>query len=141
VLAKNELISELRIPAQGKSRAAYMKVTTGSAEDWPALGVAVALVAEGSTVKSARIVVSAATEKAMRLKSVEKVLAGTTIDDSTLARAGDAAVEEAECISDVRGSAAYKRELLRVYVRRVVRQVLSEPALDEQAGNSHGAKH
>ena len=48
VLAKNELIAELRIPAQGKSRAAYMKVTTGSAEDWPALGVAVALVAEGA---------------------------------------------------------------------------------------------
>src|SRR5712671_3572470 len=43
VLAKNELIAGLRIPPQGKSRAAYMKVTTGSAEDWPALGVAVTL--------------------------------------------------------------------------------------------------
>src|ERR1700716_4347231 len=80
VLAKNELIAELRIPAQGKSRAAYMKVTTGSAEDWPALGVAVAVVAEGSSVKSARIVVSAATEKAMRLKGAEGGLAGAAID-------------------------------------------------------------
>src|SRR5262249_4361270 len=52
VLAKNELIAELRIPAQSRSRAAYLKVTTGSAEDWPALGVAVALEAEGATVKS-----------------------------------------------------------------------------------------
>ena len=43
VLAKNELIAELQIPAQGKTRAAYLKVTTGSAEDWPALGVAVAI--------------------------------------------------------------------------------------------------
>src|SRR6476660_10393846 len=89
VLAQNELITELRIPAQGKSRAAYVKVTTGSAEDWPALGVAVALVAEGPAVKSARVVVSAATEKATRLKRAEEVLAGATIDDATLARAGD----------------------------------------------------
>src|SRR5712671_6306507 len=102
VLAKNELITELRIPPQDKSRAAYMKVTTGSAEDWPALGVAVALVADGPAVKSSCFVVSAATEKAIRLKSVENVLAGATVDDVCLARAGDAAAEEAECISDVR---------------------------------------
>ena len=140
VLAKNELIAALHIPPQGRSRAAYLKVTTGSAEDWPALGVAVALEAEGSSVKSVRVVVSAATEKAVRLKAAEKVLAGATIDDKTLARAGDAAVDEAECISDVRGSASYKRELLRVYVARAVRQALDEQALSEQARNS-GAPH
>src|SRR6266852_4864470 len=124
VLAKNELIAELRVPAQGQTRASYLKVTTGSANDWPALGVAVALEAEGATVKSARVVVSAATEKATRLKAAERSLAGATIDDRTLARAGDAAAAEAECISDVRGSAAYKRELTRVYVARAVRQAL-----------------
>ena len=124
VLAKNELIAELRIPAQGKARAAYAKVTTGSAEDWPALGVAVSLEAEGPAIKTARVVVSAATEKAIRLPAAEKVLIGATADDKTLARAGDAAADEAECITDVRGSAAYKRELLRVYVRRTVRQAL-----------------
>jgi carbon-monoxide dehydrogenase medium subunit len=136
VLDKNELIAALRIPAQGKTRAAYIKVTTGSAEDWPALGVAVALDVEGSTVKSARVVVSAATEKATRLKSAEQALDGATIDDKTLARAGDAAAAEAECITDVRGSAAYKRELIRVYIGRAVRQALQESAL-----NSNGAAH
>jgi carbon-monoxide dehydrogenase medium subunit len=124
VLARNELIAELRIPAQGKSRAAYLKVTTGSAEDWPALGVAVALEAEGQAIKSVRVVVSAATEKAIRLQAAEQVLAGATADDKTLARAGDAAADQAECISDVRGSAPYKRELVRVYVARAVRQAL-----------------
>jgi aerobic carbon-monoxide dehydrogenase medium subunit len=124
VLAKNELISELKIPAQGKTRAAYLKVTTGSAEDWPALGVAVALESEGSAVKSARVVVSAATEKAVRLPAAERALAGASIDSKVLARAGDAAAEEVQCISDVRGSAAYKRELVRVYVARAVRQAL-----------------
>jgi carbon-monoxide dehydrogenase medium subunit len=125
VLAKDELIAELRIPPQGKTRAAYLKVTTGSAEDWPALGVAVALDGDGASVKSIRVVVSAATEKAVRLKTAEQVLSGVTIDDKILARAGDAAADEAECIADVRGSAAYKRELLRVYVGRAVRAALS----------------
>src|ERR1700704_5180327 len=83
VLAKDELIAELRIPPQGKTRAAYLKVTTGSAEDWPALGVAVALDMAGTMVKSARVVVSAATEKATRLKGAEQVLGGVTVDDKT----------------------------------------------------------
>jgi aerobic carbon-monoxide dehydrogenase medium subunit len=128
VLEKNELIAEAHIPAQGAKRAGYMKVTTGSADDWPALGVAVALEADGPAVKSATVVVSAATEKAMRLKGAEAVLAGATIDDKVLARAGEAAVAETEMLSDVRGSAPYKRELLRVYLRRAVRQALETGA-------------
>jgi len=65
------------------------------------------------------------------LKSAEQELGGVTIDDKVLARAGDAAADEAECVSDVRGSAAYKRELLRVYVGRAVRAALG----------SNGATH
>ena len=75
--------------------------------------------------------VSAATEKATRLKTAEQALTGATIDDKTLARAGDAAAAEAECITDVRGSAAYKRELVRIYVGRAVRAAL----------NANGAAH
>ena len=125
VLAKNELIADVHIPAQGNKRAAYMKVTTGSADDWPALGVAVALVADGPAVKSARIVVSAATEKATRLTATEKLFAGASVDDKLLARAGDAAVGEVEMLGDVRGSAPYKRELLRVYIGRAVKAALA----------------
>jgi carbon-monoxide dehydrogenase medium subunit len=122
VLKRDEIIAELHVPPQGARRAAYLKCTTGSADDWPALGVAVSLEADGKTIRAPRVVVSAATEKAIRLKSAEHVLSGATIDDGVLTRAGDAAAEEAETVSDVRGSAAYKRELLRVYVRRAVRQ-------------------
>jgi carbon-monoxide dehydrogenase medium subunit len=128
VLDKNELIAELRVPAQGKTRAAYLKCTTGSADDWPALGVAAAIVTDGAAIKSVRVVVSAATEKAMRLPATEKVLTGATVDDKLLARAGDAATEECETVSDIRGSAAYKRELLRVYVGRAVRRALNGPS-------------
>ena len=120
-LKPNELIASLQIPAQGKARTAYCKVTAGSADDWPALGVAVAIDADGGAITSARVVVSAATTKTMRLTSAEKALAGASIGDKTLKTAGEAAAEEADIIADVRGSAAYKRELLRVYVGRAVR--------------------
>lgn len=124
VLARNELIAELRVPAQASKSASYMKVTAGSADDWPALGIAVAIEGDGGNVKSARVVASAATSKAMRLTSAEKALAGQRIDDRILARAGDAAAEEADILADVRGSASYKREILRVYVGRAVRTAL-----------------
>ena len=124
VLERDELIAEVQVPAQGARRAAYFKVTTGSADDWPALGVAVVLEADGPKVKSARVVASAATAMAMRLPAAEAVLAGASIDDKVLARAGDAAADEVDVIADVRGSAPYKRELLRVYVGRAVRQAL-----------------
>lgn len=127
-LERDELIASLHIPAQGSARAAYMKVTTGSADDWPALGVAVSLDMDGSTVKSARVVASAATPMAVRLKGAESVLAGKTTDDKTLKAAGDAACDEAEMVADVRGSAPYKRELLRVYVGRAVRAALQAGA-------------
>ncbi len=123
-LAKNELITEVRIPAQGATHAVYFKVTTGSADDWPALGVAVALVAEGSSVKSARIVVSAATTKATRLQAAEKALIGLKVDDAILKKIADTAADEADVLADVRGSASYKRELLRVYVVRAVRAAM-----------------
>jgi carbon-monoxide dehydrogenase medium subunit len=122
VLGRDELITELQIPAQGARRAAYVKCTTGSADDWPALGVAVSFEADGQAIQMPRVVVSAATEKATRLKGAEEVLTGAAPDDAALARAGDAAADEAETISDVRGSAPYKRELIRIYVRRAVRQ-------------------
>jgi carbon-monoxide dehydrogenase medium subunit len=124
VLEKNELISEVHVPSQGAKKAAYMKVTTGSADDWPALGVAVVIDADGNTVKSARVVGSAATTKATRLKAAEAALNGKSIDDKLLRSAGEAAAEECEFIADVRGSVPYKRELMKVYVGRAVRAAL-----------------
>jgi carbon-monoxide dehydrogenase medium subunit len=123
-LAKNELIAEIRIPAPGAARAVYCKVTTGSADDWPALGVAVALAAGSATVKSARIAVSAATTKATRLTGAESALIGSAADDGALKDVADIAAHEADILADVRGSASYKRELLRVYVARAIRAAM-----------------
>jgi carbon-monoxide dehydrogenase medium subunit len=125
-LAKNELITQVRVPAQGARRAVYFKVTTGSADDWPALGVAVSLDMAGSNVKSARIVVSAATTKASRLIAAENALIGKTADDATLKSVADAAMDEADILADVRGTVSYKRELLRVYAARAVRAAVQQ---------------
>jgi carbon-monoxide dehydrogenase medium subunit len=125
VLEKNELISEVHVPAQGSKRGAYFKVTTGSADDWPALGVAAVIEGDAKAIRSIRLVASAATDKATRLKSAEAVLNGKNIDDKLLVQAGDAAVEECEFIADVRGSVPYKRELMKVYIRRAVRAALN----------------
>jgi len=137
VLKRDEIITELHIPPQGGRSAAYLKCTTGSADDWPALGVAVSFEVNGKMIRTPRVVVSAATEKAICLKGAEAVLAGAMFDDALLVRAGDAAADEAETISDVRGSAPYKRELLRVYVRRAVEQAFEANWRD---GEGRGAQ-
>lgn len=125
-LGREELIAEVTVPAQGTRRAAYLKCTTRSADDWPALGVAVVLDTDGALVRDARIVISAATDVPTRLAAAEKVLTGTRVDDKTLREVGDAAASTAEVMGDEHGSAAYKRELVRVYVARAVHAALNE---------------
>lgn len=122
-LSPNELIATVTIPVQRGARVSYVKMTTRSADDWPAVGVAVAVKAKGDTVSEARVVVSAATEKPLRLAGAEAEISGK-VTEAMLKRAGDAAADEAELISDPQGSAAYKRQLLRVAVGRAVRRAL-----------------
>jgi carbon-monoxide dehydrogenase medium subunit len=123
-IGRGELIAEAIVPRQGARRAAYLKCTTRSADDWPALGVAVVLDMDGNTVRDARIVISAATDTPTRLAKAEAVLHSARVDDAVLRRAGDAAAAEVRVISDQHGTAAYKRELLRVYLARAVRAAL-----------------
>ncbi|MFP6733628.1 MAG: FAD binding domain-containing protein [Rhodospirillales bacterium] len=124
-LAPGELITQVIVPAQGPRRAAYLKCTTRSADDCPALGLAVSLETSGQEITAARIAIGAATETPRRLAGAESALAGTRAADADLGAAGDAAAAEADIKADAQRSAAYKREPLRVYVGRAVRQALS----------------
>lgn len=99
-LQRGELITEIEIPAMGKRRAAYLKCTTRSADDWPAVGVAAVLGDE------TRIFVSAATDRPTRIAD-EGAIAGLKIE------------------GDLHGSADYKRQLLRVYLRRAIHEARS----------------
>ena len=102
--------------------AAYIKFTTRTADDWPALGIAAA-VNTNNGAREAKIVISAATDTPTRLKAAETVLREST-SDAALRRAGEAAADEAEVISDVHGSTAYKKQLVRVFVERALREAL-----------------
>jgi carbon-monoxide dehydrogenase medium subunit len=124
VLARNELITQLTVPAQQGRRAAYLKVTTRAAHDWPALGVAVSAAGDAPNVRDARIVISAATERPIRLTGAENAVQGGQLNDALLRRVGDAAAEQAEVVDDAHGSAAYRKQLVRVYVGRALRKAL-----------------
>ena len=94
---RNEVITHIEVPALGGRRAAYLKCTTRSADDWPAVGVAVVLGQEE------RIFVSAATDRPTRIGG-EKDIAGLPIE------------------GDLHGSADYKRQLLKVYLKRAMHE-------------------
>lgn len=96
-LRRGEVITHVSIPAMGNRRAAYLKCTTRAADDWPAVGVAVVLGQEE------RIFVSAATDRPTRIGS-EKDIADLPIE------------------GDLHGSAEYKRQLLKVYLKRAMHE-------------------
>lgn len=118
-LAGDELLAEVMLPAApAGTRAAYVKHTALSADDWPAVGIAVAFRRDGERVSDGRIAVSAATERPMRLAGAERALAEGGAD--AFERAAAAAADEVRTLGDLRGSAAYKREMVRVCLRRAL---------------------
>jgi carbon-monoxide dehydrogenase medium subunit len=120
VLAKDELIREVRIPALAGRRATYLKCTTRSADDWPALGVAVNARTDKGVLSDVRIVLGAVTEIPTRLPEAEAILEGQQLNAARIAQASEAAAAAVTPQSDVRGSAAYKTQLVRVYVGRAI---------------------
>jgi len=134
-LKRDELISSLIVPGQGAHSAAYLKCTTRAVHDWPALGVAVSIDRDGDKVRDARIVISAATETPRRLPGAEAALHSGGASEASFRLAGEAAASEAELITDGQGSAAYKKQLVRVYVARALRAALSH----DQGSRNRGA--
>jgi carbon-monoxide dehydrogenase medium subunit len=127
-IAQDELIAEVEIPAQPAGvRTSYAKFTGLSADDWPTVGVAVWCRPEGGRIAEARIAVSAATEHPVRVAAAEAALTGAAPGPALYARVADAAADEVQPLADVRGSAAYKREMVRVHVRRALAQALETP--------------
>ena len=66
--------------------------------------------------------ISAATERAMRAEKTSAMLVGAKASGKLLKDAGECAVTELELIGDAQGSVPYKRQLVRVYVERALRQ-------------------
>src|SRR5262244_3983880 len=129
VLGNDELIAALHVPSQTGRRAAYAKVTARTADDWPALGIAASIGAA-----DVRIAIGAATEIPMRLTQTEALFAGRRIDQALLCEAGKCAAAEAPVVGDLHGSAAYKRVLVEVHLRRALQKALDSDTKIISAG-------
>ena len=129
LLLQGELITGVRLPPQVGWCAAYVKCTTRAADDWPTVGLAVSLRIVSGVIADARIMVGAATERLTRLTAAEAALRSGAPDAAAFARAADAAATEAFTVDSASGSASYKTELLRVYVRRTLAEALLNGAV------------
>jgi carbon-monoxide dehydrogenase medium subunit len=119
-LSQGELILRITVPITTGWQREYVKVTTRSAHDWPALGIALGLKHLDDKIIDARIVVSAATDCPTRLKRTEVALKGKRAENALFADAAETAVQETRIEGDSRGSAEYKRHLLKVNLVRAL---------------------
>jgi aerobic carbon-monoxide dehydrogenase medium subunit len=121
-LEPGEIVTAVRVPpAPAGARGGYVKYTSRSAEDKPLVGVAalVALDASGRCVE-ARIGLGGAAPTPMRAAQAERALRGEALTDAAVRAAAEAASREADPLSDLMGSADYRREMVRVWVRRLL---------------------
>jgi aerobic carbon-monoxide dehydrogenase medium subunit len=121
----NELLTEIRIPTSRPHRgAAYIKHSPRRAMDLAVVGVAAAVTLQDGVCRDVRIALGAVAATPRRARRAEVVLEGS---EPTAARLEDAArVSVTECspISDARGSADYRREMVRVNTVRALQQAL-----------------
>ena len=117
-LEPNELITEIRVPApQGSHGGAYLKMER-KVGDFATVGVAVHLVLDGGRIRSAGIGLTSVGPRNVKAHDAEASLAGAEPTAEAFAEAGRLAAQAAEPMTDVRGSADYKRHVIDVYTRR-----------------------
>lgn len=109
------------VPAAG-TQAVYKKFVTRSSEDRPCLGViaAVRLGSDGRTCEDLRVAVGAVAEVPQRFKDLEELGRGRTLDDDVVRAIADGYADRIDTLADMRGSAWYRTEMIRVWVRRAI---------------------
>ena len=121
VLARGELLVELRIPAPAPHAAdAYQRFIPRNEMDIAVVGVAASVTLDGKRCSAARIALGAVGPTVVVADAAARALVGSTLDDAARERAADAAMAAATPISDHRAPAGYRREITGVLVRRVV---------------------
>ncbi len=121
-LEPTEILTEIIIPKP--ARAAYFKYTSISAEGRPCVAVgAVADFDPDNLCKDLRIAVGAATETPQRIGSAEAMAHGQTLTDERIAAIAEEYSLMLDPLTDVRGSAWYRREMIRVFVKRALEEV------------------
>ncbi len=97
VLEVDEILTEIVLPPPGPGlRSSYRKVRERGAWDFAIAGVALAIVFDADTVKSADVFLSGAAPIPWRATGVEAAITGKKLDAATIAKAAAAGVEGAE---------------------------------------------
>jgi len=124
-LAKGELVTRIDIPETKPGEgAAYFKLAVRKAMDLAIIGVAAWVRVEGGVFADARIAVGGAATTPFRARAAEAALRGKAFDEDMLEEAAKAAAGECRAISDVRASAEYRTDMVRVFTKRAVRKAL-----------------
>ena len=118
-LKKNEIVTDIFVPEPDpKAVMAYYKNPCRKALDLAIAGVATYVVMDGDVCRDARIAMSAVAVVPKRAFEAEAMLKGQVLTDELInAAAEHAALHECSPISDIRASADYRRELVRLSVR------------------------
>jgi carbon-monoxide dehydrogenase medium subunit len=125
VLEPEELVTEVRVPLpQPHTGSVYCKFLPRSADDYATVGVAATVRLNASTgvCEDCRIAMGCVGVTPLRAWQAEDIVRGQTQSDALLREAAAAAQSITDPLSDTRGSAAYKRAMAGVFVRRAVEQ-------------------
>lgn len=130
----NEVLTEVRVPKMlPRTSAAFLKFLPRTEDDYGTVTVAVRLTADatGQRCEDARIALGAAGSTTLRARAAEATLRGQPLGEASFRAAAAVARGETDPISDLRGSADYKRQMAEVFVRRALVRALDElPAED-----------
>jgi carbon-monoxide dehydrogenase medium subunit len=122
VLEPTEIVTELRVPDPGpRSGGAYLKLER-KVGDFATAAVGVQLTLADGRVARAGIALTGVGPTNVQATSAEDALAGQTLDDDAIRNAAELAAGAAQPQSDLRGSADYKRNVVRVFTERALRK-------------------
>ncbi|MBI5954309.1 MAG: FAD binding domain-containing protein [Chloroflexi bacterium] len=127
VMQSDEMLVDISFPAMKKSqRGTFIKLGLRRAQAISLVNATVVLDLKADTVQSASITLGAVTPTIVHAREAEKFLAKKKLNRKNIALAAELAIQAAHPIDDVRGSASYRREMVRVVVSRGLTAVLDE---------------
>ncbi len=128
-LRPGEILTEIHVPPPvNRLGWSHIKFTPRSLEDFATVGVALTFRGEGSLCRDIRLALNSVAPTILRAKKAEAVLRGQRVTDALVREMAEAAAAEVDPIDDARGSSDYKRELVKVLVRRATEEALQKIA-------------
>lgn len=127
-LAEGELLTRFVLPEPpAGSASCYGYVGLRDAMEIDAVNMAVNLVLEqdGCTVKDLRLVMGSVSPRPLISEAAPELLVGREFEDFLVEKAAAEACNEAKPISDIRASAAYRREMVAVLARRLLHEAFN----------------